>query len=712
MLILMFLAAICLMAPAVASDNVTHPTDDIKVSFNDTVYREDLGYIDVELPGNTSGNLKATINNVEFYNDNISSSLSIPITIPSNAVPIIVQNRNTDYTTYYINLFFNNIQLKSNHALKVMGISPDYSIQSFPSEILKDDPDRYVSLYFPYSANGEVKVFIDGEFAFNLTASHYTFLNATIFNALALGDHNVTVVYSGDSYYRKFTKTFNFTVVDMLIDIPQIMILDHDDCITAKTLKNRDGIVTVYVDDNEVFKDKLDENGEFLHSMFDDITCGEHLIEVKYTAGKLTVSKKSAVRVIYEVDMWDYESFVYGGDNQITIVVPPDFNKKLIAINIDGDNITDFEIDNSGWIEVDVSGLDAGNHTLCFNFSGDDKYYQWAESKNFTVSYSIVSPYLFDYDKTVFLKLPSDARGNLEVYINSKLYKSEKLRSGAAEINIYNLTPGRYDLYVKYTGSDYHVSDVDDTLLFYPDVITPDEMYCGENKFIIVDRFNGAKGKVIFSVEGKNYTVDIKDDKALLSLKNFKKGFYDDIWVTYVGDDGFNITLYTGVDILSSKITLTNMKVTSSGAKVKVNINGRVAANTYVTFKVDKKTKKVKTDKNGIATIKLNPGKHRITAVFKDAQSTKTVKVPAVTLNTAKVKKSSKKVVLTAKLTKKLKNKVIKFKFNGKTINAKTNSKGIAKATFKTSSLKVGKKITYSATYLKDTVKKTVTVKK
>ena len=83
MLILMFLAAICLMAPAVASDNVTHPTDDIKVSFNDTVYREDLGYIDVELPGNTSGNLKATINNVEFYNDNISSSLSIPITIPS-----------------------------------------------------------------------------------------------------------------------------------------------------------------------------------------------------------------------------------------------------------------------------------------------------------------------------------------------------------------------------------------------------------------------------------------------------------------------------------------------------------------------------------------------------------------------------------------------------------------------------------------------------
>lgn len=62
-----------------------------------------------------------------------------------------------------------------------------------------------------------------------------------------------------------------------------------------------------------------------------------------------------------------------------------------------------------------------------------------------------------------------------------------------------------------------------------------------------------------------------------------------------------------------------------------------------------------------------------------------------------------------------LKNKKIIFKFNGKKYAAKTNSKGVAKVSIKSNilkKLKVGKKITYQATYLKDTVKKSVKVKK
>ena len=62
-----------------------------------------------------------------------------------------------------------------------------------------------------------------------------------------------------------------------------------------------------------------------------------------------------------------------------------------------------------------------------------------------------------------------------------------------------------------------------------------------------------------------------------------------------------------------------------------------------------------------------------------------------------------------------LENKKITFKFNGKKYVAKTNKKGVAKVTIKSKvlkKLKVGKKVTYQATYLKDTVKNTAKIKK
>ena len=62
-----------------------------------------------------------------------------------------------------------------------------------------------------------------------------------------------------------------------------------------------------------------------------------------------------------------------------------------------------------------------------------------------------------------------------------------------------------------------------------------------------------------------------------------------------------------------------------------------------------------------------------------------------------------------------IKCKKLTFKFNGKIYAAKTDKRGIAKITVYKSvlkKLKVGKKVTCQVTYLKDTVKQTVKVKK
>ena len=121
----------------------------------------------------------------------------------------------------------------------------------------------------------------------------------------------------------------------------------------------------------------------------------------------------------------------------------------------------------------------------------------------------------------------------------------------------------------------------------------------------------------------------------------------------------------------------TTYKVTVS------DINGKVSGK-YVKFTVSGKTYKVKTDKKGVATlkIKLKPGKYTVTSSYGSAKVKNkiTVKTTLITKNVkVKVKKSAK---FTAKVLnskgKAFAKKVVKIKFKGKTYKVKTNKKGIA----------------------------------
>ena len=150
-------------------------------------------------------------------------------------------------------------------------------------------------------------------------------------------------------------------------------------------------------------------------------------------------------------------------------------------------------------------------------------------------------------------------------------------------------------------------------------------------------------------------------------------------------------------------------KLVGSGEKVKI--------------KIGKKTFTA-TTKNGVAKFKIpntiTPGKFTIAATYagQTVKNQLTVKQVLKTTKTVTVKKSAKTLVLKATLKNgktALKNKIIKFKVNGKTYKAKTNKKGLAKYTLKKSAikkLKVGKKYTIQVAYLKDVVKSTLKVRR
>ena len=143
-----------------------------------------------------------------------------------------------------------------------------------------------------------------------------------------------------------------------------------------------------------------------------------------------------------------------------------------------------------------------------------------------------------------------------------------------------------------------------------------------------------------------------------------------------------------------------------------------VGAGETVIITVGSKAYEVKTDANGYASlvIKELPKTYAVTATYKGVTTENKVQVKQVLkTSNVKVKKSSKKLVLKAKLVNKLKGKKITFKFNGKKYAAKTNKKGVAavklgKKVIK--KLKAGKKYAFKAIFVKDAVKGKVVVKK
>ena len=162
---------------------------------------------------------------------------------------------------------------------------------------------------------------------------------------------------------------------------------------------------------------------------------------------------------------------------------------------------------------------------------------------------------------------------------------------------------------------------------------------------------------------------------------------------------------YDGGSYFTVKIVTNDGRAVGAGESVKFTING--------------KSTTVKTDNNGMAKIKISelPGKYTITTTYRGKTYKNTVTVKQVLkASKANVKNTDSKLIIKATLKingKAVKGKVIKFTFRGKTYKAKTNAKGIAQVTIKQSVIKklTGKSYAVKVTYLKDTVKTTVTVK-
>lgn len=720
----------------ITDDNITevsqdNSADEINVMFDRQMWEENLSDIEVDLPESAQGNFTLKINSYEIYNQTITNkSFKIPVKLPKASFPYIIESvyPPRDCINYKVSAFYNNIELNINQpVLTVMKYSPDYDYQwRIPDEIIRHDSSMWNMLIFPRSSNGIVEIYVDDKLI-NKTGvkGPFVYYNPNEVTNLDLGNHTMRIVYYNDSYYHNSNKTFSFSVVNVKIDIPNTVYIGHDDCISVNVLKHSDDTIKVYIDNALVYTGCSDKDGGFILSLEKYLKFNNSKVKVEYISNNIKREKTVPINITYDFGYYDgYTPYIYGEENIIELILPDYLNNTLLSVKINGTEyiFTKPSQYMNNIVEIDVSGLNDGNYTVNITYPGDDRFSKRSEVHNFSVVYLPVYPDYIEFGdgSAVNLTLPSNAKGNLSVYINGLFYNTSKLSNGKTSVRISNLNPGEYNLTAVYDGEDYIVENKTTKIEIIPK-ITVDYFFTeGQNKFVKVNVPKDCKGYVVFYIDDEEYNVTIKNGVAKYSFKNLKSGKHI-VYLEYYGDNGFTATDENLITIYKPTVKIVSSSIYTNKLNVKIKVtdhNKKTIKNVKVTFKINGKIIKTKTDSKGIAliksSIKLKAKKYTVTVICKSAKVSKKIKVKhSLYLKSVQIRKSSKKLTLKAVL--KGKGKTVTFKFNGKTFKAKTNSKGVAEVTVKSDILKklpVGKSIEYKAIYQNDCVKKISKVKK
>ena len=363
---------------------------------------------------------------------------------------------------------------------------------------------------------------------------------------------------------------------------------------------------------------------------------------------------------------------------------------------------------------------------------------------SYDFSFSIYDDVVYGNNLNFKVYVPENATNTITVTFNGKTYTANP-DDGRAQFVVPMTLFGNNTIYATYAGdSKYPAKTINKTITVLANIVYPNHISVGENQFISIKLPAGVTGTVyIYDVDQDSdnktlvATVPVSGSADIYSLKSLAK---KDQYLYYVNYtiDGVEYGEYVSFEVKENTpgFSATVPSSITTGENVNVIFNSPVDTNDFVNIYVDDTSAMYIRVSNRMASeviSGLGVGTHKIKVLYNDDvnfySNTFTVEVkdkpappvsPTVTLSlsTAKVKKSAKKLVLKAKLlidNKAVSGKVIKFKFNGKTYKAKTDKKGIAKAAIKHSvlkKLKVGKKVKYSASYESKSVQKTAKVKK
>ena len=494
-----------------------------------------------------------------------------------------------------------------------------------------------------------------------------------------------------------------------------------------------------------------------------DLSSGKYKISATYGGDIIYLPTSSSINVtisktepVITVDAGNVE---YGETESVKVTLPSDATG---SVEFTLRNANSQIINNKNSI---LSGgtasytlpenLNVGKYILNTQYFGDSRYEGSLSCSTFYVSPKIsITPDVTIGDDGVITMDLGDVTGNIRVYVDWEEDGSKRILDGKFVYNLptWAMTVGNHTIYFQYSGNSFdenvfnqwnNETGTYEPILYHFFIHKKQSESEAETKGevleVILEDANGtvlsnATGNIEFTIlnqltnEVTKVVVAIVNGIASLDISQFNDGNYIISWY-YAGDDKhvpMSKTMSLQISRKVSRITAGDLStVYSSSQAYSVRVygaDGYPVSGVPVTFLINNRAfRTVTTDRNGFASVAITqaPGNYKITAKSQTVSVTKKLAVMHVlSLSKVSVKRTAKKITIKATLKKVngkyLKGKKITFRFNGKKYTAKTNKKGVAKITVKKNVLKKlrkGKKVTYQATYLKDTVKKSIKVR-
>ena len=397
---------------------------------------------------------------------------------------------------------------------------------------------------------------------------------------LPAGDYNVTVTYNGDKNYTSIEGKNQFSVgkAKPTVSVNTTDIDYHDSESIKVNVTGVDGDiptgnVTVVVTNETggvVYNKTHNLTNGAVTVPVDDLVAGKYNVTVSYNGdgnykpgsadGKFEVAKADAIVEIHVYDI------IYGEIEELTVTCNAPGN---VTIYVNGVNIT-LPLEEgyghtlfaallnaySGKAQWGLENLAVGTYPASVHYNGnenyneaddDDVFHVLKKETSVTVSVDAIK---VGEDAVINVELsPSAAPGKLTIAVDGKEYHVTP-KNGKASLKVPGLKAGNHTVTVSYPGSENYTDSSNETTFTVskvkPDVdVSAPTIKVGEDGKITVTLPKDATGKVTIEIDGKNYTSQIKDGKAVFTVSGLKVGKHP-IKVFYTGDDKYESSVVDG----------------------------------------------------------------------------------------------------------------------------------------------------------------------